>query len=332
MAHENFKVKVVEIILTIAVIFLIVLNTTYIPSIATITMFILPIPITLLYVRNGYKVTLFSIVVSTILVSIKHNLVLTILYTFMYGLVGIVLGYCINKKKKNSFSIIVTSIAIGIGTIVQFIVYSIFIHKQGILKSINLIAEASREPFKIAKDTYVSMGAPTELIDAVNQIIKSITAQQILIILPVIILANSLIQSYINYYITSKVLQKSNLNIDRITTFSIIYIPNLLAAYIIIIACLGIILDSRGITIGTYMSGISMYILRFLFSLNGIAFFAYILRNKFKLSRAASTIILFLGLVIPIFGDIYLIAGTMDIILNLRRLDPNPIRKVKKRE
>lgn len=333
MQDKGFNIrKVLEILWVIIAISLIVVNTIYIPSLVTMAIFILPIPITLLYIRNDYAITLFVAAVSAALVSIKYNLLIVIMYTFIYVLIGISLGYCINKGKKNSVCIIVTSISIAVGTIAQFIVYSSFINKIGITHSLNLIVEAIKEPLKIAKDTYISIDAPTEIIDAVNEAIRIITVEKIIIIIPVIILANSLIQSYINYFITSKILIKSNLKVDKITSFSRIYIPNLIAAFIIIIVCLGIILDSRGITKGTYIYGISMYILRFLFSLNGAAFFAYILRNKLKFSRVLSAIILFIGLIMPIFSDIYLVSGTMDIILNLRELDPNPIRKVKTRE
>lgn len=333
MQDKSFNArKVLEILWIIAAISLIVVNTIYIPSLATMAIFILPIPITLLYMRNGYVITLFAAVASIALVSIMYNPLIVILYTFIYVLTGISLGHCINKGKTNSVCIIVTSISITVGTIAEFIVYSSFINKIGIIGSLNLIVEAIKEPLKIVKDTYISMDAPTELIDAVNEVMRIITVEKIIIIIPVIILANSLIQAYINYFIISKILRKLNLKVDKITSFSRIYIPNLIAAFIIIIVCLGIILDSRGMTVGTYIYGISMYILRFLFSLNGAAFFAYIFRNKLKFSRVLSAIILFIGLIVPIFSDIYLVSGTMDIILNLRELDPNPIRKVKTRE
>lgn len=333
MQDKGFNTRrVLEILWIIAAISLIIVNTIYIPSLATMAIFILPIPITLLYIRNGHVITLFAVCISAVLVSIMYNPLIVMLYTFIYVLTGISLGYCINEGKKNSVCIIVTSISIAVGTIAQFIIYSNFINKVGITASLNLIVEAIKEPLKIAKDTYISMGAPSELIEAINEAIKIVTIQKIIIIIPVIILANSLIQSYINYFITSKILLKSNPKVDKITSFSRIYIPNLIAAFIIIIVCLGIILDSRGINIGAYIYGISMYILRFLFSLNGAAFFAYIFRNKLKFSRVLSAIILLMGLILPIFSDIYLVSGTMDIILNLRELDPNPIRKVKTRE
>lgn len=333
MWNKSFNIRrVLEIILIIATISLIVVNTIYIPSLATMAIFVLPVPITLLYIRNGHVITLFAAAVSVVLVSNIYNPLIVILYTFIYVLTGISLGYCINKSKKNSVCIIITSISISVGSIVQFIVYSSFINKIGIIGCFNLSVEAIKETLRIAKDAYISMNASTELIDAVSEAMRIITVEKIIIITPVIILANSLIQSYINYFIISKILLKLNLRVDKITSFSRIYIPNLIAAFIIIIVCLGIILDSRGITIGTYIYEISMYILVFLFSLDGVTFFAYILRNKLKISRVLSAIILFIGFIMPIFSGIYLASGTMDIILNLRELDPNPIRKVKTRE
>ncbi|WMJ80092.1 DUF2232 domain-containing protein [Clostridium sp. MB40-C1] len=333
MKGKSFNNKaVLEIILSIIVIYLVLVNTMYLPSLAVVFMCIFTIPITAIYILRGYKDTLLILVTGAFLVSLSYMKLIPLFYAFSYGIVGVSLGHCIKKKKKNSVSIIITAIFIAISNIIQFIVYSIFVYKKTISSSINDIVDGIKKSFTITKDTYVALNAPSEFIDGLNEIIKLITIQKLVVILPMIILANSLIQAYINYYFTSKVLQKLDCEIDDITKFTRIYIPNLLVAFLIIAFCMGIIINSKGISVGNYISEITGYILKFLITLNGITFFAYILRNKLKLSRVVSIIILLVGLIMPIFADIYIVSGIMDIILNLRELDPNPIRKVKKRE
>lgn len=333
MKGKSFNNKsVLEIILSIIIVVLVLVNTMYLPSLAVLFMCIFTIPITAIYVLRGYKSILSILVIGAFLVSLNYMSLIPLFYAFSYGIVGISLGYCIKKKKKNSASIITTAIFIAISNISQFMVYSIFIYKKTISSSINDIVYGIKKSFTMTRDTYVALNAPNEFIDGVNEIIKLITIQKLIVILPMIILANSIIQAYINYYFTSKVLQKLDCKVDNITKFTRIYIPNLLVAFLIIAFCLGIIINSKGISIGNYISEVTGYILKFLITLNGIAFFAYILRNKLKLSKIISVIILLVGLIMPIFTDIYLVSGIMDVILNLRELDPNPIRKIKKRE
>lgn len=323
---------IISVIAAAIVMILIVANTIYLPFLSTMFVFVVPIPITIFYVLKGKKLTLITLAVSIIVISILYSPLFGVLYNFIYGIIGISLGYCIRKHKKNSFCIIVASIAVAISNIVQFIAFSIFINGKSISSSISFIVKTIKESFISTRNLYAASNAPKELIDTLNEAIKIITIEKLLIIIPVIIIASSLIQSYINYHITSKILKKFNYKVEKVTSLSNVYMPNLLVAFLIIASCLGIIIDSRKIVIGTYMAEISIYILKFVFALDGIAFWTYILRKKLKFSKIVSLIVLIIALIIPIFTGMYVVSGAMDVILNLRRLDPNPIRKSKMRE
>ncbi|MCY6485351.1 YybS family protein [Clostridium aestuarii] len=330
MQSNGIKVKaLVEIAIMVAIISVVILYTAYVPFLAGIGMFILPIPITLLYVRHDYKSALSAIFVGTILTAFIYSPILAITSAIMYGITGISLGYCIRNRKKSSSTIVGVAIAIVIGNIIQFLVYALFINKQGIVGSINNIVDTTSEAFKMALDTYLSMGITEEQIAPIKEGMKLITAKNVISIIPTIILVSSLIQAYIQYIITEKVFIKLKYSVDKVTPFSRLYIPNLVAAVLIGILCSGILLDTRGIEIGSYITETTKYILLFVFELDGIAFFIFVLRNKLKFSKGVAMFIIIIGFALPILSGMYSIAGAMDIILNLRRLDPNPIRKIK---
>jgi uncharacterized protein YybS (DUF2232 family) len=145
------------------------------------------------------------------------------------------------------------------------------------------------------------------------------------------LIISSAINAYLNYLITEKVLKRLNYKVKEIIPFSSIYIPNKFAALLIIILCIGIIMDSRGINTGSYMASIASIAVEVIFILSGVAHLAYLLREKAKITKGLTAIILIVLLFIPIFINSFVLLGLVDIIFNLRRLDPNPIRIIKSR-
>lgn len=108
--------------------------------------------------------------------------------------------------------------------------------------------------------------------------------------------------------------------------------PNKIAALLIIIQCTGIILYAKGIGFGSYISNIGGILVQAAFTLGGLAYFAFLLREKAKIPKGISAVILVVTLFIPLFMNAFVMIGLMDIMFNLRGLDPDPIRIKKSRE
>lgn len=333
MNKKDYSPKViVETAMMFAIIFLIIMMTSVIPTFSYVGMFILPIPIVLLYIRHDYKIAVVAVIMSMVLTSFLYNPISALVSGIMYGLTGLGLGYCIKNGKKSSFSIIIVSISIIIGDIIQFIIYSLFINNQGIGEYIKLLVRQFKEPFVEVKNMYVESNVSQETIETLNKFIDYITVENIIIMIPVVIITSSVIQAYVNYLITQKVLKRMNYKVKEIVPFSKIYISNRFLALLIIITCIGTILNSKGVSGTYYVSVIGQMIVVLTLCLDGMSYFTCFLRERLKISKGITILIIIVFLFIPIFSDIYLIMGFMDILLNLRKLDENPIKKFKPRE
>lgn len=333
MNKKDYSPKViVETAMMFAIIFLIIMMTSVIPTFSYVGMFILPIPIVLLYIRHNCKIAVVAVIISMLLTSFLYNPISALVSGIMYGLTGLSLGYCIKSGKKSSFSIIIVSISIIIVDIIRFIIYSVLINKQGIREYINLFVKQFKEPFIEVKNMYVETNVPQETIEILDKLINYITIENIIIMIPIVIITSSVIQAYVNYLITQKVLKRMNYKVKEIVPFSRIYVPNRFLALLIIIACIGTILSSKGIRGTYYLSVIGQMIVVLTLCIDGMSYFTYFLRKRLKISKGITALIIMVFLFIPIFSNVYLIMGFMDILLNLRKLDKNPIKKIKPRE
>ena len=333
MKDSKYSANVIlETALMFAIIFITTITTSYVPIISSVGMFILSIPITLLYVRHDYKIALIAVFMSMLLTAFLVNPILAINSGIMCGFTGIALGYSIKKNLDSTISIIMVAISSLIGNIMTIMFYLIFILNKGIIGFLNSLIAQFREQVDLAKDMYIAMDMPEELIKNADQFKELITIENLAILIPMSLVISSLIQAYLNYLMTEKVLKRLNYKVKDIIPFSRIYIPNKFAALLIIIQCLGVIIYSRGINVGSYISTIGGLAVQGTCTLSGIAYFAYLLRERAKAPKGLTAVILIIVLFIPLFMNAFVLLGLMDIIFNLRGLDPSPIRIKKSRE
>ncbi|MEA4826700.1 MAG: YybS family protein [Clostridium sp.] len=333
MQNKNYTAKVIaEIGIMFAITLIIIMATAYIPVISDLGMFILPIPITIIYIKNNYKIALITVIMSIIVTAFTYNPISGLTSGIIYGVVGISLGYCIKNKKNSGVTIIIVAIAAVLGNISRFIIYAKVMSNKGIKEYLNLIVNQFKQSLEASKDLYIQVNAPKEAIDYLDQFISYINIETLLVVIPMIFIISSLIQSYVSYLITHKILKRLKYEVKDIIPFSRVYIPNKLEALLIIIAAVGIILNSKGINKASYMFTIANFLVTLTLTLDGMAYCAYLLREKAKASRGVTFLILIVMLFVPIFSNLYSLFGLMDIILNSRKLDPDPIRKIKSRE
>ncbi|AEB74703.1 hypothetical protein ADU80_04675 [Clostridium botulinum] len=323
---------IVETGMMFALITLIIIMTTKIPVLSFMGMFILPIPIIVIYVRYNYKFAFITTVMSIILTSFLYGLMPAFISGVAYGLTGCTFGYCIKNHKKSSATLILVSISIFIGNISTYLIYALFVGKAGILNTLNNSINIIRKYYIDMRNIYIQQSGTESIVNKINDMIQVITIRNMLIILPMVLILYSFIQGYISYLITRNILKKLRYKVEKMVPFSEMYISNRIIAVTIIISCLGIILNGKEIPFADDVSSAFQILAMMLILFDGMTSVTYFLRRKYKKSKGFTFFILIIGLIVPMFQDVYLIIGLLDIILNLRRLDPDPIRKIKSRE
>lgn len=333
MQKNNYRANtVVETGLIIAITLVIIIMTAYMPILLDLGMFILPIPAVLIYIRHNFQLSLLSIILSALIASLIYNPIEALGTGVIYGLTALTLGYYLKNKKNSGITIVMVALAAALGKIVQFTIYAFLVTKIGIIKSLNLLVDQLKESLQYSKEIYIRINAPKEAVEYVDNVMKYVNLENLVIILTVVFIIGGLLQSYISYLISQKILLRLNYTVKDIIPFSRIYMPNKIEALFIIIACIGIILNSKGINKFSYLFSLSNVLVLLTVSLDGMACFAYVLKEKARMPKVVTFMMLIIISFIPIFSNLYFMLGLMDIIFNLRKLDPDPIRKIKSRE
>lgn len=326
MQNRNLKAQaIVEAGLMSAIIVVFSLFNAYIPIFSFIDFIILPIPITLLVLRHkNYTVALGAVVSSTVIFAIFYNPILALVSGIMYGLSGIALGYCIN----NNISFIKTFLVLVLVSLLTYVANLTILSSVMFGGGVVEVVDKMMQTIRTALDNSKSMMTDQQQINMIDQLKQLFNTDVFLKMLPGAVLIYSFISAYVNYIITSKILKRFKYEMKDRVPFSRVYLNNRVGALLIIFICIGLILQSRGILIGDYISSSMIYVGEIAFLIDGTAVIYHFLRNRFKVNKPVAILILGMTILMNI-GQIYLFIGFADMLIDFRKIDPNRLMKWK---
>ncbi|EDK35882.1 YybS family protein [Clostridium kluyveri] len=306
---------------------IIVLINIYIPILSIVINFIIPIPITILYIRQNYKVTLISVAASGIFIAMLYNPISALASILLIGLTGMTLGYCIKNKKEFGNTIIFVAISFALGIIFYLFIYTMLINKGGIYGFVNEMLAGLKQSMELSKDMYKRTGMSSSEAAVIEEIFRVFTPEYIMKLIPAMVVILAFILSYLNYMVTLVILKKLRYEVKEIKPIGQWYMNTRIGTLVGLILVIGMLLDRKNIVIGEYLANSSGTILQFVLLLDGIALITYYLIDKYKMSKKiAALIIIFTAM--SRLSLFYTIIGFIDMIFDFRKLDP--YRKLKK--
>ncbi|MEY8000748.1 YybS family protein [Clostridium sp. Mt-5] len=328
MQKKMYDTKaLIEASLTTALTVVIMLISIYVPVFSIFANFILPVPITVLYIKQNYKVTLISIIASGILISMLYNPIAALSLIVSIGLTGMTLGYCIKNKKEFGTTIILLSISMAVGMIFYLVVYVMLMSKGGLYGFVNNMVETFKQSMNLSKSMYEKAGVSSSQLASVENMVKVFTPEYIMKLIPAGIIIVSFILSYLNYIITRAILIKLKYEVNEIKPFNQWYMNTRLGTLGGLMLVIGILLNRKNMAIGQYMITSSELILQLIFFIDGLALITYYLMKKFKMSKKITAIVIVLT-ALSSLSLFYVLAGFIDMIFDFRKLDP--YKKLKK--
>ncbi|CAB1255491.1 conserved membrane hypothetical protein [Clostridiaceae bacterium BL-3] len=328
MQKRMYNTKaLIEGSLTTALIVVIMLINIYVPIFFIFVNFILPIPITVLYIRQDYKIALISVIASDILISMFYNPIAALSLIVLIGLTGMTLGYCIKNKKKFGTTIIFLSISMAVGIIFYFAVHIMLISKEGIYGFVNGMLENFKQSMNLSKSMYEKAGVSSNQFASMESMLKVLTPEYVMRLIPAGIIIISFILSYLNYIITRAILIKLKYQVNGIKPLNQWYMNTRLGTLVGLILVSGILFDRENMAIGQYMITSSEIILQLIFLIDGLALLTYYLMKKFRISKKIVAIIIVFA-ALSSLSLFCVLAGFIDMIFDFRKLDP--YRKSKK--
>jgi uncharacterized protein YybS (DUF2232 family) len=153
-----------------------------------------------------------------------------------------------------------------------------------------------------------------------------ITRDTLLAMFPAIMIFSSMIFSYITYKLTASIFRRLKIKMNELRGFEYIYIPNLLAALMIALTCIGLLMQTKKIAFGDYIFSSAFSLLQMALLIQGIAVALYFLKYKFNISKGAVVIVVLTALILK---DIYVYIGIAELIFDFRKLDPTRVRNIR---
>ena len=319
MHKENFNTKsVVEAGLISSLIVVIMLITIYVPLFAIVGTFILPIPVTVLYLRHNAKITLAAVVVSAVLIAMLYNPISALTTSMLFGATGLTLGYCIKNEKKVWITLVMLAVVSAVATMIDFSIYITFISKEGFAGFINQNLQIMKESINAAS----KMGMSKAQLEQLNQTYAIFTPEFIAEMIPAMLLVGGFTSAYINYNMTRGILRRFKYDIEPVPPFSTLYISNRIGTVILIVVIAGTLMSRGNIYLGKYILISSQLILEMVLLIEGISLAAYGLRNKLKMNKLFTVLIILITASTAATSMMFVFAGLMDMIVDFRKLDP----------
>lgn len=317
MEEKNKSKSLVEagIMVTIILVFMILSN---FPLIGNIIGFIIPIPIALLYLKYGLKISITSIVASGILVSLFMGPISGIQVAISSGIVGLVLGLCV-KRKFSGIKSLVCLIAVNTFSIFSELAL-LFSALTGITFK-DYVDELVKVFNETAKLSEQMMGGSQA--NPMVEVMKSVDSNFIISMMPIVLVTAIIIRAFLNYTIGKYFINKLGFKLNSLPPFSKWYFNPILIALVVVINIIVTFLVSRGIINNKGLYILSLNMLFTMLIIQGLAVAANFLKYKLKFSNF---FVVFLSiLMVSSMPQLFGVLGLIDVLFDIRGVDKNSL-------
>jgi uncharacterized protein YybS (DUF2232 family) len=294
------------------------LVTLYIPLLGAVTLFALSLPFVVFSSRRGWKSGL-VLLGGAIVLTMLFGSILALPTTLLFGLSGIIIGY-LYKINRSKFEILaIGSIAYILNLLVIYaVVTAIF--------NINPIEEAQ-------KAVNQSINMSREMMEALGQTVNEKQLEQLhqafefaSLLMPTVIVFVGVFLTFITQIISSKILNRLGLKIEKWPPFRSIQLPrSLIWYYLISMVAMMFPLEKESMVFLAIFN--LFHILQLLMILQGISFIFYYCYHK-NLSKGIPITILILSFLLPVLLYLVRLIGIIDLGFNLRsRVESKKINK-----
>lgn len=329
MQNTSYSTKaIVEAGLIATLIVVIMLANVYIPIFSLLGMFILPIPVTVLYIRHNYKIALGSVVVSSAIIFIMQGPLAAVQMLILLATVGIMLGYCVKYKKSAKTTLLLLTVASIIEFMLILVILSYIVTKQGIIGFLNQnLIKVMQQSLNITKEMYTNMGVTKEQMAVLDSMAQLNNINYILKNGFIILFIGGFASACLNYFVTRGILKKLKYEMEEIKPFTSFYVNSKTAAIMAILLLIGVLLNKNKMAIGESITVFGYFILQISLLLDGLALGSYYLKNKFNISRLIANLIL-IFIAFSQLSIIFVYLGFMDVLFNFRKIDSHRRPKV----
>lgn len=286
----------------------------YMPILGTFATLIWPVPIVILGIRHGLKTSILSTVVAGIFVAILSGPFQAVSIVISFGLVGIAMGWAINKNLSPFKVLSIGGAASLISKVALIFITMLMIGINPLTEEINLL----KESLSVAGSFYEKMGMDPQTVETT---IESFTRslEFLPLVIPGIFIMASALDTFLTYIVTKAVLSRMGQKLEDLTPFWLWRFPDFTVA-LFLFGNLLVLLETYW-PVGVLKSiGMNLtLVFGFAFFIQGFSLLAFFL-GKYDLAKPLRLLIVFFILFNPLFLYLIFFAGLFDILFNFRKI------------
>jgi uncharacterized protein YybS (DUF2232 family) len=303
--------KLTEGAILLAAFAVLLLLTIFVPIVAIIINFVLPLPFIMFAAKNNLKY-ISAFLVAAVFISFIAGSFMGLALMFIYGLTGTVMGYLLQKNKGRIAILISSSLTFMVGAVILYVI-SITFFKFDIIHE---LIGAFNQSTSMSQDLFKSIGQESQIKKVVQQ--NKMMIKMLETLAPSILIMSSIFSVYIIQLVCFPIAKRFGLKVQQWGSFKDLSLPRSLLWYYLIAMTANILMHPQE---GTYLNTALLnlvYLLELFMVLQGLSLVFYYFHQK-SVSKGFKIITTILVILIPIFLYIVRILGIIDLGFDLRK-------------
>lgn len=313
MQQTNTK-SLVEGALLSAITIILSLAALYVPVIGVFASLVWPVPIVILGIRHGLRISILATVVSGIIVAMLEGPTQALTVVLSFGLIGVVMGWAI----KHDFSPVKIMLVSGAASLVSRLVLVIMTFA---IMGINPLTEeiaAMRESMDYAINLYKGMGINPDTLKSMTESFDNIF-NLLSVAIPAMLILGAVLDAFLNYAVVKMVMARLGQKLKDFVPFWQWRMPTY-TVFFYLVGVLLVMLEQYWPAGVLRTVGLNLQVIfYFAFIIEGFSLMAYYM-GKYMVPRGLRLLIVFMVFFNPFISQIVLWAGMFDILFNFRHI------------
>lgn len=287
---------------------------TYLPVVGMFIEFFCPLPIVVLTVRRGLKFGAAAVVVSFLMLLMFMGPILAVRITMMFGLSGLMLGYCLQRGLSAIKCLIPTVIVAFAAQIVSVLMLTIVLGIDVVGQDVELLRESFNESFQI----YESLGVDPATIEQTKLAVEPLI-QLIAALTPVFLFLTALLNVIVSYLISKIIFRKLNMKFaESLPPFAQWRFP-IAFLYLAAFSALGLYWgETRQIAPLYFISINGIFFAGLIGFIQGLSLLSFV-ADKYNISKFVRRIVVVILILNLMLLQIVAFTGLFDMIFDYRK-------------
>ncbi len=313
MIHKTSSM--VEAGLMAAIAIVMALISMYVPVLGTFVNFVWPLPIIICGCRRGFKYSLMSLLVATIIIAMIISPINAFFLGAIFGLLGLILGECMRRHLSPSKLMFFGSIGAVLALAINFALSFAVLGIDPIEMMFSQFHESLNQVAGYYREHGMDEATIKQTVDGYAEMLRMMR-----IIMPGAFLLSAPLMAFVNYIAAKKILTKMGEHFEDLPKFTELIVPGwVLWPYALSLFAVTYFYQTDQSSIWYTVSVNIQTVCSFVLVFQGIVLVYWYTEHSHK-PRWWANIGVLLMFFVPIFSQILVYVGAFDVVFDFRKI------------